>query len=68
MCPTTSSPFRRHFDGLWRGVLQLLGLGSVLVVLVLAALVLAVGAMVVEVMAVEVTVPGVTAPGVWLLL
>lgn len=73
MCPTTSSLFRRHFDGLWRGVLQLLGLGSVLVVLVLAALVLAVEVMAPRVMAPRVTAPGVTAPGVmaagvWMLL
>lgn len=68
MCPTTSSLFRRHFDGLWRGVLQLLGLGSVLVVLVLAALVLAVEVMAPRVMAPRVTAPGVMAAGVWLLL
>ena len=73
MCPTTSSPFRRHFDGLWRGVLQLLGWVSMLVVLVLAVLVLAVlvlAALVlaVEAMAAEAMAPGVTAAGVRLLL
>lgn len=59
-----SSPFRRHFDGLWRVVLQLLGLGSVLVVLVWAALALAVRAMVEEVIAPRVMALRVTAAGV----
>lgn len=63
-----SSPFRRHFDGLWRVVLQLLGLGSVLVVLVWAALALAVRAMVEEVIAPRVMALRVTAAGVWMVL
>lgn len=50
MCPTTLSHVRRHFDGLWRVVPQLLE--WVLVLAVLAVLVLAV-----EAMAVGVPVP-----------